>query len=181
MRASPAIGDDMNGGHDDHDNTASRFKSPGKPPMKGKRKLLLAVAGAILLAFISFSWFQSHQSYSRWAGAYARVQLGMTRAEVTEAIGLPPAYYEGERPMPPSMSRFVRTPPLKQAGLAYEDLDGAERKMLEVWVGQDFVIWVLFGEDGAAVGSYLLELHPDGHRTSAFIMFLEDSYRRLGF
>jgi hypothetical protein len=66
------------------------------------------------------------------------------------------------------MSRIVRTPPLKQAGLAYEDLDGAERKMLEVWVGRDFVIWVLFGEDGAAVGSYLLELHPDGidHRRS---------------
>src|SRR5260370_10207207 len=123
--------------------------------MKGKRKLLLAVAGAVLLAFLCFSWFQSHQSYSRWAGAYARVQLGMTRAEVTEAIGLPPGYYEGERPMRHSMSRFVRSPPLKQAGLAYEDLDGAQRKMLEVWLGPDFVIWVLFGESGAAARSHL--------------------------
>jgi hypothetical protein len=158
----PAIGDDRNGGHDDHHNTASRFLSPGKPPMKGKRKLLRVVAGAVLLAFLCFSWFQSHQSYLRWAGAYARVQLGMTRAEVTEAIGLPPGYHEGRRPMPPSMSRFVRTPPLKQAGLAYEDLDGAERKMLEVWVGRDFVIWVLFGEDGAAVGSYLPRLQICG-------------------
>ena len=146
-------------------------------PVPGAR----VVAGAVLLAFPCFRWFQSHPSYARWAGAYARVQLGMTRAEVTDAIGLPPGYYEGERPMPPSMSRIVRPPPLKQAGLAYENLDGAERKMLEVWVGRDFVIWVLFGEDGAAVGSYLLELHPDGHRPSAFIAFLEDFCRRLAF
>jgi hypothetical protein len=149
--------------------------------MKGKRKLLRTVAGAVLLAFLCFRWFQSHPSSSRWAGAYARIQLGMTRAEATEAIGLPPGYYEGERPMPPSMSRIVCTPPLNQAGLAYEAVDGAERKMMEVWVGQDFVIWVRFGEDGAAVGSYLLELRPDGHRPSAFIMFLEDLCKRLGF
>jgi hypothetical protein len=157
-----------------------RFLSPGKPPMKGKRKLLLAVAGAVLLAFLCFRWFQTHPSYSRWAGAFARVQLGMTRAEVTEAIGLPPGYYEGRRPLPLSMSRFVRTPP-EASGVAYEDLDGAERKMLEVWVGRAFVIWVLFGENGAAVGSYLLERPPDGHRRSAFIVFLEDLCRRLGF
>jgi hypothetical protein len=149
--------------------------------MQGKRKRLRTVAGAVLLAFLCFSWFQSRQSYLRWAGAYARVQFGMTRAEVTEAIGLPPDDYVGKRPMPPSMARIVRTPPLKQAGLAYDDLDGADRKMLEVWVGQDFVIWVLFGEDGAAVASYLLKRPPDGHRRSAFIVFLEDFCRRLGF
>jgi hypothetical protein len=53
--------------------------------------------------------------------------------------------------------------------------------MMEVWVGPDFVIWVHFGKDGAAVGSCLLELHPDGHRPTAFIMFLEDFCRGLGF
>ena len=78
------------------------------------------------------------------AAAVADADTGVRPPKRTQNGTFPPR-------VSPAMSRFVRTPPLKQAGLAYEDLASAERKMLEVWVGRDFVIWVLFGERGAAV------------------------------
>jgi HAMP domain-containing protein len=145
-----------------------------------KRKVVLTIAGAALLALAGFMWFLSYQSYSRRSRAYSQIKLGMTRAEASAAIGLDPGYYEGQWPRPPSMGRTVRTPPLRQAGVAFDDLDNNRRKNLEVWVGRDYVIWVLFGADGVAIGSYLFELNPDPLAQTRFLSVFDEIREWLG-
>src|SRR5262249_53956402 len=77
--------------------------------------------GALLLLVIGFAFIVGRRFLSPWPSAYSRIALGMTQQEVEATIGFPPGYYEGQRPMPLSMSRILKTPPLRQAGLDFED------------------------------------------------------------
>jgi hypothetical protein len=122
----------------------------------------LLILGALVLVLIALRMARSYFE-SPWARAYSRIKLGMTLQEVQYAIGVPPGYYEGEEPLPPSMDRHLKTPPLRQSGLDFEGRQGDDPN-LEAWIGRDYCIWVVFDERGAAVGSYLFELYPDNHR-----------------
>ena len=139
-----------------------------------KRKWLLTLCVIALLlvaAFMLPSWY----SRSAWARAYSKIELGMTRPEVAKAIGLPPGYFEGETPVPLSMSRLVKTPPIHQSGV---DIDNRERDVLELqaWIGRDYVIWVSFDEHGNAVGTYFLQVYPDRFREPMFIRWFSDLF-----
>jgi hypothetical protein len=113
------------------------------------RKQLLAVGTVafVLLGLLLIVW---RYSPSKWARAYSRIQLGMTRQQVETAIGLPPGYYEGEYPKPHSMSRFVKTPPLQQSGIAFEKChdDGLEHLELN-WLPSSRLVTFRFGSSAS--------------------------------
>lgn len=90
----------------------------------------------------------------------------MTLPEITEAIGVPPGYYDSLGPMPPSMSRLVAC--VRETGLPEEALpDAAGRPgkgytgklTVERWIWDDYCIWVTFDEYGRSKGHYLLEVY----------------------
>ena len=137
-----------------------------------KRKWLVM----LILVLLVFAFVLYWQLPSRWHRAYSRIKLGMTLKEVTTAIGLAPGYYEGEIPRPPSMGRWVKTPPLQQAGVDFEQLRQDRPRKLEAWIGRDYVIWVHFDDEGTAIGSYLLELYPDEMRGSSFTQWLRNLF-----
>ena len=139
--------------------------------MSKRKWLVMLILLLLVLAFVLY-W----QLPSRWHRAYSRIKLGTTLKDVTTAIGLPPGYYEGEFPRPPSMGRWIRTPPLQQAGVDFERLPD-NRHNLETWIGRDYVIWVLFDDQGTAIGSYLLELYPDELRGPSLTQWLRDLFR----
>jgi hypothetical protein len=135
-----------------------------------KRKWLLMLVALVLL-LIASRLAISRYFESTWARAYSRIELGMTIQQVEDAIGLPPGYYEGEYPRPPSMGRFVRTPPLRQSGIVFKSRRVDDHK-LHAWIGRTYAIWVIFDDQDTAVGSYLLEQYPDSFRESWFSRWL---------
>ena len=140
-----------------------------------KRKWLVMLVALVLL-LIASSLAISRYFESTWARAYSRIELGMTKQQVEDAIGFPPGYYEGEYPRPPSMGRFVKTPPLRQSGIDFESCRVDDHE-LHGWIGRTYAIWVIFDDQDTAVGSYLLELYPDTHRKSWFTQLLRDLLR----
>jgi hypothetical protein len=103
--------------------------------------------------------------------AYDRIKVGMTRQQVEGIIGLPTGdYYTGPR-SPSSMSGPYGTLN-KEAGVRRSDLsDGprgfasrdGRRVKLEQWWGDNYIVEVGFGEDGAAVGCDLYDVDPPLH------------------
>src|SRR5262249_32495988 len=95
--------------------------------------------------------------------AYDRITVGMTLDEAARAIGAPPL------PSPPA-SGLVGGDYLRQAGLPVasvldsigitntDSIEGGPR--LEAWTwDEDYWIWMAFGDDGKAIGLYLVESH----------------------
>jgi hypothetical protein len=92
--------------------------------------------------------------------AYERLRLGMTKGEVEKAIGMPPGYYRSYPRVGIQDGNYVRQigPMPDAAGRPISSLPYYEGTV-ERWTWDDFWIWVAFGEDGKAVGFYLLEPH----------------------
>jgi hypothetical protein len=138
------------------------------------KRIILLFACTLVVAVVGFLLLVSPHYVSSWPRAYAGIELGMTQPEVEAAIGLPPGYYEGELPTVLSMSRCVKTPPLRDKGADYNDRF-IEGRTLQCWIGREYVIWVVFDRQGIAVGTYLLEYldRPPG--------LIERIRNRLGF
>jgi hypothetical protein len=139
----------------------------------------LLALGILVLMLSCLPLLLLWRSPCRWELAYSKIKLGMTEQEVVAAVGLPPGYYEGEVPRPLSMSRWVKPPPLRQSGISYEELDNGGLD-LRAWVGRDYVVWVAFDRQGRAVGSFLLELYPEGSPEPSPIRWIRNLLRQVG-
>ena len=99
--------------------------------------------------------------------AYERVRLGMTLAEVTEAVGLPPGLYAA-----PIGNTYFSYELVSQAGFPYASLPSIHDEQAEIglsverWFWDEGMLWVAFDKAGKSVGCYLLYHVPPWSRPS---------------
>jgi hypothetical protein len=124
--------------------------------MLTRRRLLICLLIATLLIVPIGGWVVWRALYvPEPVRAYERLRLGMTREEVTQAIGMPQGNY-GSRDLPLGM--IASTSVNREAGLSQADLGRRWTEViLEVWTWDEYWIAVAFDFNGTAVGHYLYD------------------------
>jgi hypothetical protein len=121
--------------------------------MLTRRRLLICLLSATLLIVPVGGWVAWRMiPVPTQVQAYERLRLGMTLGEVEKVIGAPPGLqHETLTQANPTL--------IHESGIPFINWQDGWPNSGEPtkWVWKDFWIWVLFDDDGKAVGLYLFD------------------------